>query len=79
MITELGAIGGIFALLTFVHFAIDWIFQSHAEAMAKPAQRYRGRVLLRGRLGATQKLADGAERGLVRVDRRAIGFLPCLT
>ncbi len=24
-----------FALLTFLHFAADWVFQSHAEAMAK--------------------------------------------
>lgn len=27
--------GGFFAILTFIHFAIDWIFQSHAEAMVK--------------------------------------------
>jgi len=27
--------GGLFALLAFIHFAVDWIFQSHAEAMAK--------------------------------------------
>lgn len=29
-------IGGIFALLTLAHFVADWVFQSHAEAMAKP-------------------------------------------
>lgn len=27
--------GGLFAVFAFVHFAVDWIFQSHAEAMAK--------------------------------------------
>lgn len=27
--------GGIFALLTFVHFFSDWIFQTHSEAMVK--------------------------------------------
>lgn len=27
--------GGLFALLVFVHFVIDWIFQSHNEAMVK--------------------------------------------
>lgn len=31
----LAHVGGIFALLTLVHFAADWIFQSHAEAMIK--------------------------------------------
>jgi len=29
-------VGGIFALLVLVHFIADWVFQSHAEAMAKP-------------------------------------------
>lgn len=28
-------LGGIFAVLTFVHFFVDWVFQSHAEAMVK--------------------------------------------
>lgn len=28
-------VGGMFALLTFLHFVADWVFQSHAEAMAK--------------------------------------------
>lgn len=27
--------GGIFAFLTFVHFIVDWIFQTHSEAMVK--------------------------------------------
>jgi hypothetical protein len=27
--------GGLFAIFTFVHFLVDWIFQTHAEAMAK--------------------------------------------
>jgi hypothetical protein len=27
--------GGLFATLTFIHFAVDWIFQSHAEAVVK--------------------------------------------
>lgn len=35
IIMYLALAGGIFALLTFVHFAVDWIFQSHAEAMVK--------------------------------------------
>jgi hypothetical protein len=35
MIFILALLGGIFAVLAFVHFATDWIFQSHAEAMVK--------------------------------------------
>lgn len=27
--------GGLFAIFTFVHFVVDWICQTHAEAMAK--------------------------------------------
>jgi hypothetical protein len=27
--------GGLFSILTFIHFVVDWIFQTHAEAMAK--------------------------------------------
>lgn len=27
--------GGLFAILVFIHFFVDWVFQSHAEAMAK--------------------------------------------
>lgn len=28
-------IGGIFAVFTFIHFFVDWVFQSHSEAMVK--------------------------------------------
>ena len=31
----LGLMGGLFAVFTFVHFFVDWICQTHAEAMAK--------------------------------------------
>lgn len=31
----IAAAGGIFAVLGFIHFFVDWIFQSHAEAMVK--------------------------------------------
>jgi hypothetical protein len=34
-IAQIALTGGIFALLVFIHFTIDWMFQSHAEAMAK--------------------------------------------
>lgn len=34
-ITKLANAGGIFFLLTFVHFVVDWIFQTHKEAMVK--------------------------------------------
>lgn len=27
--------GGLFAILSFIHFFVDWIFQSHSEAMVK--------------------------------------------
>jgi hypothetical protein len=27
--------GGLFAVLGFIHFFVDWIFQSHSEAMVK--------------------------------------------
>jgi len=27
--------GGLFAIFTFIHFFVDWICQTHAEAMAK--------------------------------------------
>jgi len=33
-------IGGIFALLVLIHFVADWVFQSHAEAMAKPKNHW---------------------------------------
>lgn len=32
---EMGLFGGLFAILTFIHFFVDWILQTHAEAMAK--------------------------------------------
>lgn len=32
---QLALLGGLFAVLSFNHFFVDWIFQSHAEAMAK--------------------------------------------
>lgn len=35
MILEFALMGGILAVLTFIHFFVDWIFQSHAEAMVK--------------------------------------------
>ena len=28
-------LAGFLAILTFIHFVVDWIFQSHAEAMVK--------------------------------------------
>jgi hypothetical protein len=34
-IYKLALAGGIFAILTFIHFFVDWIFQSHSEAMVK--------------------------------------------
>lgn len=34
-VQTLAMAGGLFAILAFVHFAVDWIFQSHAEAMVK--------------------------------------------
>jgi len=33
--TKLAEAGGIFVVLTFVHFVVDWLFQSHDEAMRK--------------------------------------------
>lgn len=35
MIETLSKLGGIFAVLTFIHFVVDFIPQSHSEAMAK--------------------------------------------
>lgn len=35
MIDLLVKIGGLFAVLAFNHFIIDWLFQSHSEAMQK--------------------------------------------
>lgn len=34
-VTKLALAGGLFAVLTFIHFFVDWVFQSHAEAMIK--------------------------------------------
>lgn len=31
----LALVGGLFAVLTFIHFFVDWLFQSHSEAMIK--------------------------------------------
>lgn len=35
MIQTAATAGGLFALFTFVHFVIDWVFQTHYEAMRK--------------------------------------------
>src|SRR5208282_47685 len=35
MILEIALMGGILAVLSFIHFFVDWIFQSHAEALVK--------------------------------------------
>src|ERR1700689_2126266 len=35
MILNIAFIGGLFAILSFIHFFVDWIFQSHSEAMVK--------------------------------------------
>lgn len=35
MLLEIALTGGLFSILVFVHFFVDWIFQSHAEAMVK--------------------------------------------
>lgn len=32
---EIALMGGLLAVLVFIHFFVDWIFQSHAEAMVK--------------------------------------------
>lgn len=34
-VTKFALAGGLFAAFTFVHFVIDWVFQSHSEAMVK--------------------------------------------
>lgn len=34
-LSAIGEVGGIFAVLVFIHFFADWLFQSHDEAMAK--------------------------------------------
>jgi hypothetical protein len=35
MILEIALFGGLLSILIFIHFFVDWIFQSHAEAMVK--------------------------------------------
>lgn len=35
MVHSIAVAGGLFAVLAFIHFAVDWIFQSHSEAMVK--------------------------------------------
>lgn len=35
LVTRIALSGGLFAVFAFVHFFVDWIFQSHAEAMVK--------------------------------------------
>ena len=35
IVTKVALMGGLFAVFTFVHFFVDWICQTHAEAMAK--------------------------------------------
>jgi hypothetical protein len=34
-ITKIALAGGLFAIMAFIHFFVDWIFQSHSEAMIK--------------------------------------------
>jgi hypothetical protein len=34
-ILQIAFMGGIFAVLTWIHFFVDWVFQSHADAMTK--------------------------------------------
>jgi hypothetical protein len=40
MVIIIALLGGIFAVLAFIHFFVDWIFQSHAEAMVKHNNPY---------------------------------------
>ena len=35
MLLEIALMGGVLSILVFIHFFVDWIFQSHAEAMVK--------------------------------------------
>src|SRR6185369_10515174 len=35
MLLEIALTGGLLSILVFIHFFVDWIFQSHAEAMVK--------------------------------------------
>lgn len=34
-VSTLATAGGLFAIFVFVHFVVDWVFQTHDEAMAK--------------------------------------------
>jgi hypothetical protein len=35
LVNEIALGGGLFSVFAFIHFFVDWIFQSHAEAMVK--------------------------------------------
>jgi hypothetical protein len=35
IIVQIALAGGLFAVFAFIHFFVDWVFQSHAEAMVK--------------------------------------------
>lgn len=39
-VIELAQMGGVFALLVFCHFVVDWLFQSHDEAMKKSVDSF---------------------------------------
>lgn len=47
MIETLATAGGLFVLLAFNHFVVDWVFQTHNEAMKKTTDwRWRARHCL---------------------------------
>lgn len=35
LVHKIALSGGLFAVLAFVHFLVDWVFQTHSEAMVK--------------------------------------------
>lgn len=35
MFDKISQFGGIFAVLTLIHFVVDWVFQTHSEAIVK--------------------------------------------
>lgn len=35
MLMKIALMGGLLSILTFIHFFVDWIFQSHSDAMKK--------------------------------------------
>ena len=35
LVNKIALGGGLFAVFAFIHFFVDWVFQSHAEAMVK--------------------------------------------